>query len=127
MKVKARLNELAFARSGDKGDVSNIGLLAKSREFYEILEKEVTPKRVKDHFGAMVTGEVNIYPMPNIDALELTLSGGLGGGATRTLRLDQTGKSMGQALLRMEIEVDEEILKKAKSVEEEIYNRYKNQ
>ena len=127
MKVKARLNELAFARSGDKGDVSNIGLLAKSKEFYEILEKEVTSKRVKDHFGAMVTGEVNIYPMPNIDALELTLSGGLGGGATRTLRLDQTGKSMGQALLRMEIEVDEEVLKKAKSVEEEIYNRYKNQ
>jgi len=75
----------------------------------------------------MVTGEVNIYPMPNIDALELTLSGGLGGGATRTLRLDQTGKSMGQALLRMEIEVDEEILEKAKSVEEEIYNRYRNQ
>jgi len=127
MKVKARLNELAFARSGDKGDVSNIGLLAKSREFYEILKKEVTPKRVKDHFGSMVTGEVNIYPMPNIDALELTLAGGLGGGATRTLRLDQTGKSMGQALLRMEIEVDEEILKKAKSTEEEIYKRYKNQ
>ncbi len=127
MKVKARLNELAFARSGDKGDVSNIGLLAKSREFYDILEKEVTPARVKDHFGTMVKGEVNIYPMPNIDALELTLSKALGGGATRTLRLDQTGKSMGQALLRMEIKVDEEILKKAKLIEEEIYNTYKNQ
>lgn len=125
MKVKARLKELAFARSGDKGDVSNIGLMAKSREFFEILKKEVTQERVKAHFGSMVKGEVKIYEMPNIDALEVTLSQALGGGATRTLRLDQTGKSMGQALLRMEIEVDEEILERARSVDEEIYQRYR--
>lgn len=126
MKVKARLKDLAFARSGDKGDVSNIGLLAKNRESYEILKKEVTPARVKAHFGSMVKGEVKIYEMSNIDALEVVLSGALGGGATRTLRLDQTGKSMGQALLRMEIEVDEEALNRARSAEEEIYQRYRS-
>ncbi len=125
MKVKAKLKDLAFARSGDKGDVSNIGLLAKSREFYEILKKEVTPQRVKAHFGSMAKGDVNIYEMPNIDALEVIMSRALGGGATRTLRLDQTGKSMGQALLRMEIEVDEEVLGRARSAEEEIYQKYR--
>ncbi len=125
MKVKAKLKDLAFARSGDKGDVSNIGLLAKSREFYEILKKEVTPARVKAHFGSMTKGDVNIYEMPNIDALEVIMSRALGGGATRTLRLDQTGKSMGQALLRMEIDVDEEVLGRARSAEEEIYQRYR--
>lgn len=126
MKVRAQLKELAFARSGDKGDVSNIGLLAKNRESYEILKKEVTPARVKGHFGAMVKGEVKIYEMPNIDALEVILSRALGGGATRTLRLDQTGKSMGQALLRMEIEVDEDALTRARSAERDIYQRYQS-
>jgi hypothetical protein len=125
MKVKAQLKELAFARSGDKGDVSNVGLMAKSREFYEILKKEVTPAKVKAHFGSMVKGEVKVYGMPNIDALEVTLSGALGGGATRTLRLDQTGKSMGQALLRMKIEVDQDVLDRARSAEEEIYQKYR--
>jgi hypothetical protein len=125
MKVKAKLKDLAFARSGDKGDVSNIGLLAKNREFYEIIKKEVTPDSVKAHFGSMVKGEVNVYEMSNINALEVILSGALGGGATRTLRLDQTGKSMGQALLRMEVEVDEEVLNRARSAEEEIYQRYR--
>ena len=124
MKVKAQLKDFAFARSGDKGDVSNIGLLAKSRESYEILKKEVTPASVKVHFGTMVKGEVNVYPMPNIEALEVILSRALGGGATRTLRLDQTGKSMGQALLRMEIEVEEEALNGARSAEQEIYQKY---
>lgn len=124
MKVKAQLRELAFARSGDKGDISNIGLMAKSREFYEIIKKEVTPAKVKAHFESMVKGEVKIYEMPNIDSLEVNLYLALGGGATRTLRLDQTGKSMGQALLRMEVEVDEEVLSKAKSVEEQIFQKY---
>ncbi len=125
MKVKAKLKDLAFARSGDKGDVSNIGLMAKNREFYEIMKNEVTPESVKAHFGSMVKGEVTVYEMSNIDALEVTLSGALGGGATRTLRLDQTGKSMGQALLRMEVEVDKEVLERASSTEEDIYKRYR--
>jgi len=100
------LKDLCYARSGDKGDISDIGLMAFNKENYEILKKKVTPERVKEHFGDMVKGEIKIYEMPNIDALEIVMYGALGGGATRTLRLDQTGKSMGQALLRMEIKVD---------------------
>jgi len=125
-KMKAQLKELAFARSGDKGDLSNIGLMAKNRECYEFIRKEVTPQRVKSHFKGMVKGDVKIYEMPNIDSLEVLLYQALGGGATRTLRLDQTGKSMGQALLRMEIEVDENLLKKARAAEEAIYQKYRN-
>lgn len=101
-----QLRELAYARSGDKGDVCNIGLLAFDQEKYELIEKYVTPERVKAHFGEMVKGAVEIYPMPNIDALEIVLRNALDGGATRTLRFDQTGKAMGTALLRMEIPVE---------------------
>jgi len=99
-----QLRELAYARSGDKGDVANIGLLAFNSENYEIIRREVTPERVKRHFGKMVKGPVEIYEMPNIEALEIILRNAIDGGATRTLRFDQTAKSMGTALLRMEIE-----------------------
>ena len=102
---KVRLKDLAYARSGDKGDVSNIGLMAFNKENYEIIKREVTPEKVKKHFKGMVKGDVKIYEMPNLDSLEIVLYNALGGGATRTLRLDQTGKSMGQALLWMEVEV----------------------
>ena len=98
-----QLNDLAYARSGDKGDIANIGLLAKDARCYALLARELTPERVKAHFGPMVTGPVEIFPLPNILAFNLLLHGGLGGGATRTLRWDQTGKSMGQALLRLAI------------------------
>lgn len=101
-----QLRELAYARSGDKGDVCNVGLLAFNRENYELMRKYVTPERVKEHFGDMVKGAVEIYEMPNIEALEIVLRNALGGGATRTLRFDQTGKAMGTALLRMEIPVE---------------------
>jgi hypothetical protein len=103
---KVMLKDLCYARSGDKGDTSDIGLMALSKENYEIVRKKVTPERIREHFGDMVKGDVKIYEMPNIDALEIVMYNALGGGASRTLRLDQTGKSMGQALLRMEIEVD---------------------
>ncbi|MEW6616287.1 MAG: hypothetical protein AB1401_12605 [Thermodesulfobacteriota bacterium] len=103
---KVRLKDLAYARSGDKGDVSNIGLMAFNKENYKIIKREVTPEKVKKHFKGMVKGDVKIYEMPNLDSLEIVLYNALGGGATRTLRLDQTGKSMGQALLWMEVEVE---------------------
>ena len=101
-----QLRELAYARSGDKGDVCNIGLLAFNRENYELISKYVTPERIKEHFGDMVKGAVEVYEMPNIDSLEIVLRNALDGGATRTLRFDQTGKAMGTALLRMEIPVE---------------------
>lgn len=121
---KVKLHELAFARSGDKGDVSNIGLMAKTKGIYEALSKAVTPEKIKDHFRGMIKGNVEIYRMPNLDSLEIILRRALGGGATCTLRFDQTGKSMGQALLRMEVEVEEKLLNEAKQAEKEIMKRY---
>ncbi|MFN8497918.1 MAG: hypothetical protein U0641_08685 [Anaerolineae bacterium] len=98
-----QLRELAFVRSGDKGDVCSVGLLAFDDDAYTLLAREVTPERIKEHFRDMVKGPVEIYPMPNINALHIVLRNALDGGATRTLRFDQTGKAMSTALLRMEI------------------------
>jgi len=106
MAKKVRLSELASARSGDKGDISDIGLMAKDKKAYEIIKKQVTPQRVKEHFKDWVKGDVKIYEMPNILSLEIVMHQALGGGATKTLRFDQTGKAMGNALLFMEVEVD---------------------
>lgn len=106
MKKKYVLKDLAYARSGDKGDVINIGLMAFTPENYELLRKRVTPARIKQHFGQDVKGDVTIYEMPNLNSLEIVMRNALGGGATRTLALDQTGKAKGQALLYMEIEPD---------------------
>ena len=121
---KVLLKDLAFARSGDKGDVSNIGIMAKSKNIYNFLSKTITPEKVKKHFKGMSKGEVEIYPVPNIDSLEIILRRSLGGGATCTLRFDQTGKSMGQALLRMEIEADEGLIEEAGAVDQKIQSQY---
>ncbi len=101
-----RVWDLAHGRSGDKGDRSNVGIVARSAEDYEILRREVTAERVKAHFGELVTGTVDRYEMPNIHALNFVLNGGLGGGGTVSLRSDALGKVMYTWLLRMEIEVD---------------------
>ncbi|MCY4478811.1 MAG: hypothetical protein OXB97_02845 [Rhodospirillales bacterium] len=99
------LRELAYARSGDKGDTCIIGIMAKSPEIYGHLRAAITADAVKEHFGDMVQGEIEIYPMDNIESLAIVLRNSLGGGATKTLRFDQTGKAMGSALLRMTIDV----------------------
>lgn len=106
MKKKVKLVDLAYARSGDKGDISDVGLIAHDPEKYEILKKVVTSEKVKAFFKDWVQGDVKVFPMDNIQALEVVLYDALGGGATRTLRIDQTGKAMGQNLLRMEVEID---------------------
>ena len=124
MKRKVLLKELAYARSGDKGDVSNIGIMAKSKNIYEFLVNTITPEKVKNHFKGMVKGGVEIYPMQNIESLEIVLHQALGGGATCTLRFDQTGKSMCTALLRMELEVDEDLIKEAEEVSKNILKKY---
>jgi hypothetical protein len=107
MGKKVRLWELCYVRSGDKGDICNIGLIALSQENFEIIREKVTAQRVKEHFKEWVKGEVEVYEMPNINALQVVLHNALGGGATKTLRFDQTGKSMGNALLWMEVEIDQ--------------------
>ena len=98
-----QLHEIAYVRSGDKGDVCTAGLVAKAPGDYPLLLASVTPKAVKALYGDWVKGEVHCHRMDNIQAVVVVMHGALGGGATKTLRLDQTGKSLGHALLRLSV------------------------
>lgn len=106
--MKVQLTKLAHARSGDKGDTANIGLIALSDELYPILVREVTAERVKQHFKGICHGEVERFELPNIGALNFLLHESLGGGGTLSLMTDAQGKTFSTALLRMEIEVTEQ-------------------
>lgn len=97
------VRDIAYARSGDKGDVVNVGVLAQDEDAYRRLELTLTPERIKAHFGDWVRGDVDVYPMPNINAFNILLRQALGGGATRTLRFDVTGKAFSTAVLRMKL------------------------
>jgi hypothetical protein len=97
------LRDIAFVRSGDKGDTCTVGLIARAPEHYETLRKAVTADGVRSLLGGWVTGDVRVYAMPNIHAVLVAIHGGLGGGATATLRFDQTGKALGYALLRLPV------------------------
>jgi len=109
--MKVKLLQLAHARSGDKGDTANVGLIALKPEYYEILKERVTPELVKQHFGDMVKGEVERFDMPNIGAINFLLHQALGGGGTSTLRHDAQGKTFSTAFLRIEIDVPDHLLK----------------
>lgn len=111
--VHIPLVRLAHARSGDKADWVDFGLFAWNQAGYSILEREVTAERVRAHFAPWLPGEVEAWPLPNILALKFVLKGALQGGGARNLRLDNLGKAMAGALLRMEIEVPEEALEAA--------------
>jgi len=106
--VKVQLAKLAHARSGDKGDTANVGLIALSDELYPILVREVTAERVKQHFKGICHGEVERFELPNLGALNFLLHESLGGGGTLSLMTDAQGKTFSTALLRMEIEVTEQ-------------------
>lgn len=108
--MRVQLREVAFARSGDKGDTANIGLVAFRPSFYPHLVREVTAERVKEHFRGICHGEVERFELPNLHALNFLLHESLGGGGTVSLMLDAQGKTFGTALLRMEIEVPDELL-----------------
>jgi hypothetical protein len=99
------LVELAHARSGDKGDTANVGLIALRPEDYPLLVRRVTAARVARHFRGMITGPVERYELPNLHALNFLLHGALDGGGTVSLKTDAQGKVFSTALLRMEIEV----------------------
>lgn len=103
---KILLMELAHARSGDKGDTVNIGLFPYRDEDYQLIKKQVTAERVRDHFKGLVEGDVARYEAPNINAFNFVLKGALNGGASRSLRSDNLGKCFGANLLRMYIETD---------------------
>jgi len=100
------LQELAHARSGDKGNTVNIGLFPYRDEDYGLLKEKVTADRVKKHFAGLVKGEVVRYEVPNLKAFNFVLKGALNGGASRSLRSDNLGKCFGANLLRMYVEID---------------------
>ena len=108
--MRVQLRHVAIARSGDKGDTANIGLIALRPEFYPVLKKEVTAARVKQHFSGICRGEVERFELPNLRALNFLLHESLGGGGTVSLMLDAQGKTFATALLRMEIDVPDELL-----------------
>ena len=106
--MKIELLKLAHARSGDKGDTANVGVIALRDEFYPILVREVTEERVKEHFGEIVKGAVERFELPNLKALNFLLHESLGGGGTLSLMTDAQGKTFSTALLRMKIEISDE-------------------
>ena len=97
------LKDIAYVRSGDKGDVCTIGVIARHEEAYAAILRSVTSERVKALFGDFVKGPITVHRMDNIQALAVVMERALGGGATRTLRFDQTGKAMGSAILRLSV------------------------
>jgi hypothetical protein len=106
--VKIKLIRLAHARSGDKGDTANIGLIALREEFYTVLVREVTAERVKKHFKGICHGKVERFELPNLGALNFLLHESLGGGGTLSLMTDAQGKTFSTALLRMDIDIPED-------------------
>jgi hypothetical protein len=106
--MKVQLRKLAHARSGDKGDTANVGLISLRDQFYPILEREVTAARVKDHFAGICHGDVERFELPNLAALNFLLHHSLGGGGTLSLMTDAQGKTFSTALLRMEIVVPDD-------------------
>jgi hypothetical protein len=100
-----QLHALAHARSGDKGDTANVGLIARDPKDYPLLVREVTAARVARHFKGMITGPVERYELPNLHALNFLLHGALDGGGTVSLKTDAQGKVFSTALLRMEVRV----------------------
>ncbi|HNU09153.1 MAG TPA: hypothetical protein PKO33_15400 [Pyrinomonadaceae bacterium] len=106
--MKVELTKLAHARSGDKGDTANVGVIAFNDAIYPILVRELTPDRVKRYFGAMVHGDVERFELPNLGALNFLLHESLGGGGTLSLMTDAQGKTFSTALLRMKVDVSDD-------------------
>jgi hypothetical protein len=105
--MKIQLVKIAHARSGDKGDTANVGLIALRDAIYPILVREVTSERVKKHFAGICKGDVERFELPNLGALNFLLHESLGGGGTLSLMTDAQGKTFSTALLRMEIDVSD--------------------
>ena len=110
--MKVRLVDIAHARSGDKGNTANVGVIALEPRWYELLEEFVTRKRVAEHFRGMIDGGVERYELPNLNALNFLLHGALDGGGTLSLKTDAQGKVYSTALLRMVIDVPDTAAKR---------------
>jgi len=109
--AKVHLLEIAHARSGDKGNGSNVGVIARHPDIYPFLAKNLTSQKIKEHMKHVCKGEVERYELPNIGALNFILNDSLGGGGTVSMKLDAQGKTHAAQVLRMELEVPEDILR----------------
>ena len=105
--MQVQLVDIAHARSGDKGDTANVGLIALKPEWYDLLVREVTRDRVAKHFTGVITGNVERFELPNLKALNFLLHGALDGGGTLSLKTDAQGKVFSTAMLRMKIDVED--------------------
>jgi hypothetical protein len=103
--MKVRLLDIAHARSGDKGDTANVGVIANRPEWFPLISRELTQPRVAQHFAGMINGDVDRFELPNLNALNFLLHGALGGGGTLSLKTDAQGKVYSTALLRMVLDV----------------------
>lgn len=103
-----RLIDLAHARSGDKGDTANVGVIALRAEWYDVLARHLTRERVHAHFKDVITGDVERYELPNLRALNFLLRGALDGGGTLSLKTDAQGKVFSTALLRMNLDIPDD-------------------
>ena len=103
--VKVRLLDVAHARSGDKGDTANVGVIALKRDWYPLLERHLTRERVAAHFRGVITGGVDRFALPNLSAINFLLHGALDGGGTLSLKTDAQGKVFSTAMLRMVLDV----------------------
>ncbi len=115
---KVKLIDIAHGRSGDKGDGSNVGIIARHPDVYPFLKEKLTEAVVKEHMKHICKGEVERYELPNIGALNFVLHQSLGGGGTVSLKLDAQGKTHASTLLRMDIEVPKELLQKVEERQE---------
>ena len=106
--MKVRLVDIAHARSGDKGDTANVGVIALKREWYPLLARELTERRVADHFQGVISGSVQRYELPNLNALNFLLHGALDGGGTLSLKTDAQGKVFSTALRRMALDIPDD-------------------
>ncbi len=110
--MKVRLVDIAHARSGDKGNTANVGVIALEPRWYEVLDEFVTRKQVAEHFRGMIDGGVERYELPNLNAINFLLHGALDGGGTLSLKTDAQGKVYSTALLRMVIDVPDTAAKR---------------
>jgi hypothetical protein len=110
--MRVQLVDIAHARSGDKGDTANVGVIALKPEWYPLLARELTRERVRDHFRGVITGDVERFELPNLKALNFLLHGALDGGGTLSLKTDAQGKVFSTALLRMTLDVPDSEAKK---------------
>lgn len=115
--ARIQLRDLCGVRSGDKGDISDLSLFADDADAYDAIRAEVTAERVKEHFGSLVKGDVERYEAPNVWALKFVMHEALGGGAPRSLRADNLGKTMGASLLRMWVDVPADVAASARRTE----------